>query len=253
MDKVREFESTVREKWDIPKFKDIQALMERSKKQCVDLFKMTELILVAVYTYTALSKMPSFFDEKRHISHRYANTLAFLWLIELLRISRQTVFLSGSGCYRSAYNNIRYFLESAVQSLYMDFKHKNSDVFTKIEILKEVENRVEYRGVRLIGELEIKHKKEVTEEYRKLSKEIHASHWQIFVTMSDFQRGTFDIEVDCKKVSNIYGSMRRIYDIFFFLFLKYFSEVRKPLTENREFVKVVKDHDLKLLSKILNI
>ena len=253
MDKGVDFESITREKWHIPKFERIQALMETSKKECVHLTEMNELILVAVYTYMAFSKIPSFFDETKHISHRYANSLVFPCLIELIRISFHTVFLSGSGFYRSAYNNIRYFLESTVQTFYIDLKHKNSDFFCKVEILKEVEDKLEYRGVRLIRELEPEHRKDIEKQYKRLSKEIHASYRQIFITVSDFQRGSLDINVDCEEVSRIYDSMKMIYDIFFILFLRYFPELRKPLEEDREFIKVVKDHNLKLLSKVLDI
>lgn len=253
MDKVREFESTAREKWHIPKFEHIKALMKSSKKECVHLSKMNELILVAVYTYTALSKIPSFFDERRHVSDRYANSLVFPYLVELIRTSFQTVFLSSSGFYRSAYNNIRYFLESTVQTFYIDLKHKNSNFFCKVEILKEVEDKLEYRGVRLIRELEPKYSEEIKKEYKKLSKEIHASYRQIVVAVSDFQQSSFDTKVDCEEVSKIYNSMKMMYDIFFLLFLRYFPEVTKPLKENKDFVGIVKDHNLKLLSKILKI
>jgi len=253
MDDGIDFESMPREKWHVPKFERIQALMERSKKECVSLTEMNELILVAVYTYMALSKIPSFFDETRHISHRYANMLVFPCLVELIRISLYTVFLSGSGFYRSAYNNIRYFLESTVQTFYIDLKHKNSDFFCKVEILKEVEDKLEYRGVRLIRELEPKYGKAIEREYKKLSKEIHASYRQIFDTVSDFQQRTFDIKVDCEEVSKIYNSMKMIYDIFFLLFLRCFPEVRKPLEESKEFVKLVKEHELKLMTKALKV
>lgn len=247
-----DFESLARE-WRVPKFKRIQVLMEASKKKCVHLTEMNDLCLVAVYTYMALSKMPSFFDEKRQISHRYANSLIFPCLVELIRSSWYTVFLSGSGFYRSAYNNIRYFLESTVQTFYIDLKHRNSDFFCKVEILKEVEDKPEYRGVRLIRELEPKYGKDIEKEYKKLSKEIHASYRQIFVTVSDFQQSSFDIKVDCEEVSKIYNSMKMLYDIFFLLFLRYFPEVRKLLEESEEFAKLVKEHELKLMTKALKV
>jgi len=44
-----------------------------------------------------------------------------------------------------------------------------------------------------------------------------------------------------------------LYDIFFLLFVTHFPEIRKPLAENEEFVKTVKDHNLTLLSKVLRI
>lgn len=250
-----DFESFARG-WRFPKYKRFQALMktliETSKKECVHLTEMNNLCLVAVYTYMALSKIPSFFDDKRHISDRYANSLVFPCLVELIRTSLYTVFFSSSGFYRSAYNNIRYFLESTVQTFYIDFKHRNSDFFCKVEILREVEDKAEYRGVRLIRELEPKYGKDIEKEYKRLSKEIHASYRQVFVTVSDFQQSSLDIKVDCEEVSKIYNSMKVLYDIFFLLFLRYFPEV-KELLESEDFIKLVKKHELKLMTKALKV
>jgi len=242
-----------KDKWHFPKFDDFQNAMEKSKIECPDLTKMNELIVTLGLTLTTFSKVPSFFNKDRYVSERYSQSLFFTCFINLLRSSFDTVYLCGCGLYKNAYLNIRYALESIIQSLYLDSKHPNTDFPTKIEILKEVQDLPEYRGVQLVKKLDIVHKKEIEEEYRKLSKKIHFTYRQLVVTSYTIMEHSFGpTHVDCNDVSNIYNSMRMLYDIFFLLFLTYFTEIKKPLVENREFVETVKTHNLILLSKVLS-
>jgi len=258
MDETNSFEWMRRDKWHIPKFHEFQTAMEKSKKECVDLTKMSELVLTLGCTLIAFLKVPSFFENDRYISERYSQSLVFTCFIEFLRSSVCTVFLCGCGLYKNAYHNIRYALESIIQSSYLDSSHPNSNFLTKIEILKEVEDLPEYRGVQLVKKLDIAYKKEtrkgLIKEYRKLSKRVHSTHRQFVATASNFmERSYSSVYVDCSEVSNIYDSMKILYNIFFLLFLTHFPELRKPLKENNEFVETVKSHNLTLLLKVLRI
>jgi hypothetical protein len=145
-------------------------------------------------------------------------------------------------------------LESSVQALYIDARHPNSDIKTKIEILKEVEDRMEYRAIRLIDELDIDFKDKLKSEYRKLSRIVHPSHEQIVTSI----RETGNLEsipspVECAKISEIYDSTKAMYDIFFFLYVKPFPQLRESLKKNPKFVSSVKKYGLALVSKALAI
>jgi len=185
---------------------------------------------------------------------KYYNSLVDACFLELFRISGHILFLSCKGLYRNAFDNIRYVLESIVQALYIDLRHPKTDMNTKIEILKEVEDKREYHAVRLIDELEIDHKDTLKRQYKQLSQIIHPSHKQIIATLSDIieDKGV-PVTIDCKEVSKIYDSMVRMYDIFFFLFVTYFPEVKEALKKNPDIIKSIEVHNLTLLSKVFKV
>jgi len=257
MSETNSFERMRRDKWHL-KFHEFQTVMEKSEKECVDLARMSELTFALACISIAFPKVPSFFDNDRYISERYSQSLVFTCFIEFVRSSFCTVYLCGCGLYKNAYHNIRYALESIIQASYLDSRHPNSDFPTKIEILKEVEDLPEYRGVQLVKKLDIAYKKEtrkgLIEEYRKLSKKVHSTHRQFVATASNFMERSYSlVYVDCSEVSNIYDSVKMLYNIFFLLLLAHFPELRKPLRGNNEFVETVKSHDLTLLLKVLRI
>lgn len=182
------------------------------------------------------------------------HSLVFSCYLESFRISGHTLFLALNGLYRNAFDNIRHLLESVVQALYIDLRHPKADLNTKIEILKEVEDKTEYHAIRLIGELRIEHKDTLQSEYKKLSKIIHPSHKQIVALITDIikDRG-MPTTVDCEEIGRIYESIVTMYDMFFFLFLNYFTEIVQSLTDNADFVNDIKNYNLYLTSKALKI
>ena len=188
------------------------------------------------------------------ISPKCTHSLVFSCYLESVRILAHTLFLALNGLYRNAFDNIRHLLESVVQALYIDLRHPETDLKTKIEILKEVEDKTEYHAVRLISELRIEHKDTLQSEYKKLSKTIHPSHKQIVATLTDIikHRGV-PATVDCEEIGRIYESIVTTYDIFFFLFLSYFTEIGQSLTKNADFVNDIKNYKLYLTSKALKI
>lgn len=179
-------------------------------------------------------------------------------MLELYRISGHIFFLSYNALYRNACYNIRYALELIVQALYIDHRHPNTSLGTKIEILKEVEDKREYCAGQLIEKLRIggieKSKQTLINEYHSLSGIIHSSHEQVITTISDILGGKgIPATVDCDEVSNIYESLKIMYDIFFFLLLYHFPENKESLETKPEFIKSVKVNKLCLLSQIFNI
>ena len=234
--------------------KGFESIAKESEEQCGD--KMEEinyLILNVLHPFTTVYTTYCYPDNE-YVSGEYYNSLAEKCFLELLRISGHILFLSCNGLYRNAFDNIRYVLESIVQAVYIDYRHSETDIATKIEIVKEVEDKREYHAVRLIDDLEIDHKDVLKKEYKELSRIIHPSHKQIITTISDIieDKGA-PAAVDCEEISKIYNSMIKMYDIFFFLFLTCFPKIKEPLKENTDFVKSIQAYSLTLLSKILKI
>jgi hypothetical protein len=225
---------------------------KKSKKECSnELEEIRQLSLnVMQHVFIAYRKCCS--PNGKNRMPKYFNSLVDSCFLELPRISGHILFLVCNGLYRSAFDDIRYILESIVQALYIDLRHPKIDLATKIEILKEVEDKREYHAIRLIDELEIDHKDKLRKGYKNLSKIIHPSHRQYIATITDVIANV-SIVIDCKEISRIHNSMKEMYDIFFFLFLIYFPEVKKQLQKNPDFMKLVKVYNLTLLSKVFKV
>jgi len=231
--------------------KAFEATVKKSKEDCGDeLEKIRQLTLDIIPHF-----FKSIMEYRESLVSKYMNSLVDTCFLELFRTSGHTLFLSCNGLYRNAFDNIRHTLESIVQALYVDMGHPKADLETKIEVLKEIEDKTEYHAVRLINKkLKIEHRDKLREEYKKLSGIIHPSHKQIIATIVDLKKGDeFPATVDCEMISKIYDSMKVMYDMFFFLFLYYFPEVKKPLQKNLEFIKSVKVYNLVLLSKVFKV
>lgn len=228
-------------------------IVAQSKKECSDqLEKIRQLSFVGRDVYRFIRKLP-----EEHVS-RYMHSLVFLCFLEISRTAGHVLFLSCNGLYRNAFNNIRYFLESVIQGVYIDLRHPKTDFETKIEILKEVEDKWEYRVGLLVKKLEVGFRKRLRKDFRKeykhLSRIIHPTYEQPIVTLTDVaeDRG-IPATINCEEISRIYDSTRRMYDIFFFLFVQVFPETKEWLQKNPEFIKDVKVYDLALLSKLLKV
>jgi hypothetical protein len=241
---------------DIDKlFKGFQDVVKKSKDECgAELEKLRQLTFIINMFFKSLMTSLSFKKEHRV---KIGSSLTLTCFVELARISGHTVFFSFNGLYRQAFYNIRYALESIVQALYIDYGHPKTPLETKMEILKEIEDKIECRASRLIGSLPMpdKKKKLLREEYKKLSQIVHPTHRQVISTLTDLRKPDdgAPTTIDCNEVSRIYDSMARMYDIFFFLFITYFPEVKEELGRNSDFIKQVKTHHLTLLSKTLNV
>ena len=234
-------------------FRDVA---KESKEECRD-----ELERIRQLMYTIPFVFKAFENRMKVDLPKYLNSLVFSCFMELFRNSGHILFLSCNGLYRNAFHEIRYVLESVVQTLYVDIEHPKANIVTKIEVLKEIEDKVEYRCARLIDKLEIgsphaRHKNVLTKEYKKLSKLIHPSHRQVEVTLAEVSTGGdkgIPATVDCEEISKIFDSTKMMYDIFFFLLIDHFPELKEPLKNNPDFIKSIKVHKLTLLLKVLEI
>lgn len=175
---------------------------------------------------------------------------------ELQRLIIHILYVSLSGLYRNAFDNIRYIFESAIQSLYIDSRHSISGLRTKIEILKEVEDKREYRAASLIDKLEIDHKDALKKEYKRLSQVIHPSHRSIIEVLGFAQKVSspelFVAPVSCKEISDIFESMKIVLDMVLFLYISCTPKMRKERLQNdSDIIKYSKKYNLILLSKII--
>jgi len=229
-----------------------RGIVKKSKEECGgELEEIRQLVFIVGIFYRSLAESLSLSEEYRV---RIQSSLALMCFAELSRISGHILFLSFNGLYRNAFDNIRYALELIVQALYIDHRHPEAPLKTKIEVLKEVEDKREYHVVRLIDELKIDHKDMLKKQYKELSQVIHPSHKQIVTTLSDLMEDKgVPATVDCKEISKIYNSMIKMYDIFFFLFITHFPEIKITLKKNSNFIKLIKDYNLILLSKIFKV
>lgn len=177
-------------------------------------------------------------------------------IYELQRLIVHILYLSLSGLYKNAFDNIRYIFESAIQSLYIDSRHSTSGLRTRIEILKEVEDKREYRAVSLIDRLEINHKDSLKKEYKRLSQIIHPSHRSISKLL-DFAQKVPSVEafvapINCKEISDIFESMKIVFDMVWFLYISCAPKKRrKQLQSDSALIKYSKKYNLILLSKII--
>jgi hypothetical protein len=224
--------------------KDFLRITEKSKKECGDKLEEMRKLIFIIFDFEKSVKAC-----EKELSPKLMNSLTCWCYLELVRASAHILFLSYNGLYRNAFDNIRHVLESIVQALYIDGRHPKTPLTTKIEILREVEDKREYHAIRLIDELKIDNKEKLKTEYKELSRVIHPSHKQIIATFTDVFGGRgVPATVDCEEVARIYSSMEKMFDIFFFLFTKNFPEVKESLKKNLDFSKHIKSHNLILLN-----
>lgn len=234
-----------------------QEITKRSSEECGDeLNKITRLILSCFYDFHKLESKAGF-QGKKDFCKKCTNSLVYTCYLELARLSSHILFFAYNGLYRHAFNDIRYILESIIQSFYIDSTHPHSSFDTKIEILDEIEDKREYRAIGLIEHLSIgENKNSLQREYTRLSEMIHHSHKQIVTTIYDVFGGEQDkarpVRIDCKEVMKIYESMKVMYDIFFSLYITYFPEFKEFVKKDPEYTNIIKIYNLHLLSKAIN-
>ena len=229
-----------------------------SKEECCnELERMRQLMYTVIpFIHKAIENRM-----KVHLP-KYLNSLIYSCFMELFRKSGHILFLSINGLYKNAFHEIRYVLESVLQAYYIDKGHPKADIMAKIEVLKEIEDMPEFNCGRLIAN-KIKidlpyapHRKVLKKEYQKLSKLIHPSHQQLIDTFVEVSTGGgkgIPATVDCKEISKIYESTKMMYDIFFFLLINLFPELKEPLKKDSDFIKSISDYELILLSKVLEV
>jgi hypothetical protein len=107
--------------------------------------------------------------------------------------------------------------------------------------------------LRLIEELDIGYKDRIKQIYRELSQAIHPLYRQIEKTIEEFYNQSLEIAaiVDCREIRNIYESLIKVYDVLLFLYLTYFPEIKKSLSENKDFANFLKNYRFFLVPKIM--
>lgn len=230
-----------------------QNSIKKSKKECGErLEEIRQFTFCLSYFHRTLSKT---FDTDKKITLEMWNSLTLMCYIELMRLSGHIVFFTYSGLYRQAFNDIRYALESIVQAVYLDNRHQNASIETKIEILREVENKRDYHAGSLIAKLEgiSKYKNLLKKEYSELSQNIHHTHRQIIATMDDLlNESEYPVTIKSEEVSRIFDSLKKLYDIFLLLFVMKFPQLKAGLKENDLFTNAVKKNELEMLSNLFD-
>jgi len=246
--------------------KGFQATAKRTRKECcVELEELRKFIFRLNIFADEVMKG---FKEGRIQRRKWGNSLLTWCFLESWRSCGHLVFLSCNGLYRNAFYNIRHLLESAVQASYLDSRLQQMEnisflepdkhidnIFVKLAILKEVEDKREYHTLQLIRKLKTHHEKRLTDSYHLISQAIHPTHRQIELTMRDITSSDNGCAatVDCREIERIRKCLVDVYDIFIFLHVSYFSELKDSLVKNSEFVDYVKTYRLYLTSKMLRI
>jgi hypothetical protein len=237
---------------DTSAWKGFGRIFDQTKRECGK--KREDIIQLVFMIFEFNKSMTKYIGKGKKAHLNCLDSLAYSCYVELVRISTHILFLSDFGLYRNAFDNIRYALESIVQALYIDARHPQISIKTKVEILKEVEDKIEYHAIRLIDELKIENKDRLKKEYKALSQAIHPSHRQIVATWTDVEEGVgIPTRVDCQEIERIYDSMKTMYDIFFFLFLTYFPDLKDLLKKNTKFIECVQTYKLSLISQTIGL
>jgi len=247
--------------------KGFQATAEKTRKECSDELEELRKFIFGLRIFADEVMKGS--KGKSIQRRKWGNSLITWCFLESWRTCGHLLFLAYNGLYRNAFYNIRHLLESIIQALYLDSRLRQMEnipllepdkhidnIFVKLTILREVEDKLEYHASRLIGKLQIArtHKKKLRKVYKELSQMIHPTYRQIESTMRDLTSPKeFAANVDCRKIQKIYTYLTNVYDIFIFLYITYFSEVKDSLKEKSDFVDYVKTYKLYLTSKILGI
>jgi hypothetical protein len=200
--------------------------------------------------------------EKNIDRQKIGNSLLVWVFIESPRTCGHTLFLTLNGLYRNAIDNIRHLLEAEIQALYLDLSYRGinnvilsrpePNVFVKIAILREVEDKRDYHSVRLIDELHLDYKDRIRQLYKELSQEVHPSHKQIEQTMTDFYKHVYSMtNLDCEEVGRILSYLINVYDVLLFFYLTYLPEVKNSFFEDEAIANFIKKYDLYLVSKLL--
>lgn len=231
------------------KFDKLMEIFKKSSEEAIKkcTYESEKLRVLMVDSGTVFSNLM--------LSEKFRISLMDVRIFELQRLIVHILYLALSGLYRNAFDNIRYIFESAIQSLYIDSRHPISGLRTRIEILKEVEDKREYRAVSLIDELEIDHKYTLKKEYKRLSQIIHPSHRSIIEVLGFTQKAPTDLffsPTSCKEISDIFESVKIVLDMVLFLYISCAPKTRKEqLLNDSDLVEYSKKYNLILLSKIL--
>lgn len=108
-----------------------------------------------------------------YLDYAEANILLAFRYIELQKHLQILNFNILSGSYHQSIRELRFILETFIQTYYIDKNHPNSSINCKLEILKEIDLLI---GSRLIDKTDLgKYKNDIKKLYSDLSKHVHSS------------------------------------------------------------------------------
>jgi hypothetical protein len=213
--------------------------------------EIAELIDIASTSFLFDSSLSRIYAENKVINQKWEMALLEGCRCELIRIASHIVFLTINALYRNAKEDIRFMLEFVVQSYYIDTNHPNCSLDTKWEILKEIQNKREYRASTLINDFKTGFKDDLNSEYKLLSADVHPSHEtarKIYLDVMN-QKG-IPAEVNKQEILKIEEYMRRLQDIFYFLYFSYFNEALPTMRADKNIAKVIDKYKLSLLFRL---
>jgi len=222
---------------------------EKSRKECG---KELELLRELVFGLRPVIKglIPT-----SSLSPKKINSLVFWNIMNLIHTGAYTLFLASNALYRTAYDNTRHILESILQAFYLDSRHPDVHIDTKIEILKEIEDEPSYHVIRLINKLKIPNKdKIIIPLYHDLSNKIHPTI-RTFKSVLELFRSEDDMPtiVDCEEIREIHNNTKTVIDVFLLIYISSFPEDKEPLKNDKLVIDYVKKHQLILASEALGI
>jgi len=221
---------------------------EKSQEECsAELETMRQLIfqikpIVSTFIHPAPKPLKKF------------NSLVYWNWLNFVRNCGYTLYLTNNGLYRNAYGNMRYILESIVQALYIDSRHPQTTIETKIHILSEVEHNQSYYFKSLIQKLDIGEKEKIKAIHSSLSKKIHPTVKTVKSIFEDYlNKDKMPTIISCNAIKDISIFLRAVIDVFLFLCIPYFSEHKEQLKSINQMTEYVKKYKLSLTSKTLKI
>lgn len=239
--------------------KGFQETVKESDEKCSAELKTLQNFILGT-SHFVISYMFETTDAKRRFND------LFSWcLIKAVEECGSILFLVRNGLYRNAIDSIRHILESTIQAAYLDSNYvgvdniflsrPNPNIFVKIAILSEVEDKRDYHVQRLVDVLSIGHKDRIKRIYKELSQMVHPSHKQIEKIMESLTKAEEKLAkpVDCKEVEVIFKSLVNVYDVLLFLFFTLYPDVQEALIKKEDFISFVKESGFFLTPKILKV
>lgn len=159
------------------------------------------------------------------------NSMTLFRLVEMGNIILWVWFSVIWGRYHPAIRELRYLYESFLQAYYLDTEHTTSDIFCKLEILKEIDR--ELIGSRLIDRLSLKQKDKLKKLYQELSNYIHSSYEELKPVIIEGEvasRFTFAFDQDLFDKSEEFTN--RVADAVYFLILNRFPQIKDFLIKD---------------------
>jgi len=158
-----------------------------------------------------------------------------------------------AGSYKPVIQIVRYHFESLVQAFYLDRKHPNLNLDSKIAILTEIFDKQDYFVNRLIERVKIDAKGSLKKFYKELNRIVHPSYMD-FPNVDEMLKKITRSEsrIEQEEFDRTLKTVEKIYDVSLYLIFQEFPTLKETAKEDRSVIKTVESLNLCLLSKILH-